>query len=80
MMTGRAWLHVAVLKAPKEDTEEIQNKTESPTNAKVISKDAAVEVLLSDLAEIFLGERVFFVYKILNSAAHLHHHRDIMYD
>lgn len=51
MMPGRAWLHVAFLKAPAEDTEEIQNKTMSPTNANVISTDAAVEVLLSDSAE-----------------------------
>lgn len=49
MMTGRGWLHVE--KAPAGDTEEIQNKTMSPTNAEVISKDAAVEVLLSDFAE-----------------------------
>lgn len=40
-----------VSKAPEEDTKESQNKTVSPTNAKMNSKDTAVEVLLSDLAE-----------------------------
>lgn len=35
----------------EEDAKEIQNKTMSPTKAKAISKDAAVEVLPLNLAE-----------------------------
>lgn len=63
MMTGRAWLHVAVLKAPKEDTEEIQNKTESPQMLKWLAKMLQVEVLLSDLAEN-LGEKGFLCKRV----------------
>lgn len=44
MMTCCDWLRVAFLKAPEDDTEEIQNEAIS-TDAKVICKDATVEVL-----------------------------------
>lgn len=60
MMTGRAWLHVAVLKAPEEDTEEIQNKTEPPQMLKWLAKMLQLRFFCQTWLKIW-EKRVFFV-------------------